>query len=125
MDDELCVYDLVSKRCHVLNKTAALVWQQCDGNSTVADIAARLEQAGLPSDEDVVLLAIDQLEKEGLLEEGLPKAPGAARVSRRSVVSKLGVVGAAAALLPLVESIATPTPVCGTSKTPPCTSATA
>ncbi len=43
--DELVVYDQKRHVAHSLNRTAALVWQNCDGQRTVADLAALL---GLP-----------------------------------------------------------------------------
>jgi len=36
------VYDETAARAHCLNATAAMVWQYCDGNTTVAAMAARL-----------------------------------------------------------------------------------
>jgi hypothetical protein len=36
--DELVIYDLQRHRAHQLNRTAALVWQHCDGQKTVAEL---------------------------------------------------------------------------------------
>ena len=108
IDGEVCVYDLVNKKCHVLNKTSALVWKLCDGHSTLEEMAAKLEQFDLPADRDIVLLALDQLEKAGLLENAAPKLALTPAASRRSLIGKLGAVAGAAALLPLIDSIAVP-----------------
>ena len=54
-----------------MNETAAIVWKLCDGNRTVSDIAAEVgKQFKFGVDEDFVLLAIDQLNNDGLLAEG-------------------------------------------------------
>ena len=119
MQEELCVYDFSSKKCHALNKTAAQVWRLCDGKSSVDEIASRLgQQLGTTADVDVTLLALKQLRSNGLLEN-------AASVSRRRVMKKFGIAAAASApiLLPLIESIVAPTPAAaqsgGITPTPP------
>ena len=37
--DEVLVYDLDTNKAHCLNKTAAAVWQSCDGKTSVPEIA--------------------------------------------------------------------------------------
>ena len=37
--DELVIYDLERNQVHSLNPTAALVWQQCDGQTSPAQLA--------------------------------------------------------------------------------------
>lgn len=39
LDDEWVVFDPSTGRLHALNLTAALVWSQCTGEQTVAEIA--------------------------------------------------------------------------------------
>ena len=36
--EELMLYDVTGRTVHVLNETAAFVWQRCDGHNTVDDI---------------------------------------------------------------------------------------
>jgi hypothetical protein len=108
MDNELCVYDQLSNKCHVLNQTAALIWQQCDGRSTIADMTAKLKEEGLPGDEDVVFLALDQFSKAGLLEQSATEPEHSHSASRRSVMRKWGAVAGLALLLPMVETITAP-----------------
>lgn len=105
VDGETLVYDLKRHKAHCLNRTAAFVWKHCDGNQTVGEVARRLEQElGAPVSREVVWLAIDQLEKLGLVK-------GSARsghtVSRREVMRRIGF--SAAVALPLVTSILAPT----------------
>lgn len=105
IDDEVLVYDLNSDKAHCLNHTAALVWQNCDGEKSVRDIEAVLSaDAGKPIDENVVWLALEQLEKFNLLETTPMKPAHLAGLNRRQLVRTIGV---AALALPMVISIAT------------------
>jgi hypothetical protein len=105
---ETLVYDLRQHKAHCLNQTAALVWSHCDGETDVVSIAALLsKELHRAIDEDVVWLALKQLQKSGLLEREIV-APGAKpNVSRREVVRRLG--AATALALPLVTSVVAPT----------------
>lgn len=122
--DETLVYDVEGHRAHCLNRTAALVWGLCDGQSTVSRIAERAGarlSARVP--EELVRLALEQLDDRGLLAPcELRPAPAADLVSRRAMVRRLGL--AAAVSLPLVTSIISPTPVmaqspCNETSCPP------
>jgi hypothetical protein len=37
--NEIMLYDLTGKTIHVLNDTASFIWNFCDGNHTVSDMA--------------------------------------------------------------------------------------
>ena len=75
LPDEVLVYDRETDRAHCLNKTAALIWQQCDGQTDVATIAGRLgNELNAPSDERMVWFALDQLNRDGLLAEPIVAA---------------------------------------------------
>ncbi len=109
--DETLIYDEKRSHVHRLNQTAGLVWQHCDGQRTVADLAGILQtHLGVPVTEDVVWLALDRLEKENLLEEKLTRPDDAARITRRQVLRKAALVGGISLLLPVVQSIVAPTP---------------
>ena len=98
---ELVVYDQQTHTAHRLNRTAALVWRLADGKRTTAELAKILHDAAeAPEDEDLVRMALAELDKSGLLLSRLPKADEA--ISRRQLFS-LG-----AALIPVVASIAVP-----------------
>jgi hypothetical protein len=108
LPDEVLVYDLDRHKAHCLNRTAALVWKQCDGRTPPGTIARRLEdQLQTPCNEDVVWLALRQLDKINLLEGGLSLPPQLAGLSRREMMRALGI--AAAVGVPLVTSIVAPT----------------
>ena len=104
--DETLVYDRESDKAHCLNQTAASVWKHCDGSTTVSELAALLEaetNAAVP--DEVVWLALDQLEKFALLDETPEKPFQFAGMNRRELVRRIG-IGVLA--LPLIVSIAAP-----------------
>jgi Coenzyme PQQ synthesis protein D (PqqD) len=107
LEDEVLVYDNERFKAHCLNRTAALVWQHCDGKKTTRDIALALEkEAGSPVGEDMVWLALGQLGKSRLLTERVIAPAGKAGISRREVIRRVGI--AAAVALPVVTSIVAP-----------------
>src|SRR5438132_14004532 len=82
--DETVIYDQERHKVHRLNRTARLVWQSCDGQKTVADLAGILHRdLDLPADDSVVWLALDRLEKAHLLKERLSRPEEAGAISRR------------------------------------------
>ena len=112
---ELLIYDLTRHKAHCLNETSALVWRECDGESSVVELTRKLERnLATPLDDDVVLLALNQLRRFHLLEpeRSLPAAMG---VSRRDLVRKYL---PAALVLPLILSI--PSPASAQAASIPC-----
>lgn len=111
LEDELIVYDQESNRGHCLNRTAALVWRHADGDRTIADLVAIL-RAGLDpvADEDLVWHAVDRLNAAQLLEEPQVRSTDEMRASRRRFISKVGLLGVATLLLPVVTSVVSPSP---------------
>jgi hypothetical protein len=79
LDDETLVYDKQRDKAHCLNQTAALVWEQCDGKTTVAQVARSLQsKLSVPVDSDVIWLAIKQLQRFHLVESN-EKFPAVSR----------------------------------------------
>ncbi|HEY6046252.1 MAG TPA: PqqD family protein, partial [Pyrinomonadaceae bacterium] len=108
LPDEVLVYDLDRHKAHCLNETAALVWQHCDGKSTPSQIARRLtRKIRAPFNEELVWLALSQLEKLHLLEQSISLPPKLLGMSRRQMIRNLGL--AAAVAVPVVTSIVAPT----------------
>ncbi len=104
LDDETLVYDTERDEAHCLNRSAALVWEQCDGKTTAREAARFLQSKFSASvDEDIVWLAVKQLERFHLIEPGR-KSPA---VSRRTLMLKYA---PAALALPVIMSITAPTP---------------
>ena len=124
LPEETLVYDLDRDRAHCLNQTASLVWERCDGRTTTKEIALSLAKSmKLPVNEQIVWLALDQLNRNHLLSEEsfIPKT--VAGMNRREVVRALGITAAVA--IPMVASIVAPTPARASSCVQPgqpCTS---
>ncbi len=109
LQDETLVYDLKRHKAHCLNRTAALVWRHCDGQTSVADVAALLEeQLATPADEAVVWMALDRLGRAHLLREPVTLSADRAQYSRREVLRTLQPVAGFSLLLPVIESIVAP-----------------
>jgi hypothetical protein len=101
MPDEVLVYDLNSNKAHCLNQTAASVWKACDGKTSISEIAAHF---GKGASEDLVWLAIDQLNESQLLESQIQsKFKGQ---SRRDVIKKIGLASIIA--VPVIASLVAP-----------------
>ena len=108
--DELVIYDERTNEAHRLNATAAHVWEAADGARTVPELADDLRTT-LASDgrtieadesETLVQLALEDLGRAGLLQQGI------ASISEPMTRRQMLVV--TAALLPVVASIVAPTP---------------
>jgi len=96
LPEEVIVYDKSSDKVHCLSKTAAAVWENCDGTRSVDDLAQIVEaKLGVPADREVVTLALEELEKAGLLEAGSAIVPEAALASRREAVAKIALASTA------------------------------
>jgi hypothetical protein len=107
LTDEVLVYDQDRHKAHCLNHTAALVWERCDGRSTITEIASKLSlETRTEVEQEVVWLAVEQLSKTHLLKGRAVSELGDAGVSRREVMRRIG-IGAAVAL-PMVTSIVAP-----------------
>lgn len=104
VEAEIVVYDSESKQAHCLSPLAALVFAGSDGQTPIPELAelasTQLEE---PVEAERVEDALAQLEELGLMvvpEDEL-------RVSRRGMIRKGALVGAAVAATPLIVSVAT------------------
>jgi hypothetical protein len=112
VDDELVIYDKRADSAHRLNRTAAIVWRHCDGEHDVPGLTKVLEaELGDDlADEDLVRIALASLAEKDLIEHAPRRSPEEIRVSRRRFIRRVGTVGVAALSLPVVTSLAAPTP---------------
>ena len=70
-ENEVLIYDLSINKAYCLNQTSALVWQNCNGNNSVADISRELSsKSKIDVSDEVVWLALDGLKRDNLLENG-------------------------------------------------------
>ena len=105
LDDEVLVYDPETTRASCLNAFAAEVLKRCDGTRTAARIAEELPFENV--DTRVVMLALADLQKAGLLEADT--AIDLAAIigpSRRDFFRRIGLGAAIAA--PVVTGITMP-----------------
>ena len=117
LPDEVLVYDLDRHKAHCLNLTAALVWRHCDGKTPPREIARQVQrELDQPFNEDLVWVALRQLDKINVLEKRVTLPPPIAGMSRREMVRVLGI--AAAVSVPLITSIVAPTAVQASTCTP-------
>jgi hypothetical protein len=107
--DELLIYDVERNEVHCLNGAAVRVWQLCDGERTVPEIARGLNSDFDPDQaETLVWSALDQFAERHLLEEvaseplEVHKPEG---MTRRQMLLRVSMV---VGLLPLVDSIVSP-----------------
>ncbi|HSK08260.1 MAG TPA: PqqD family protein [Vicinamibacterales bacterium] len=106
MPDELLVYDRDRQKAHCLNRTAGLVWRNCDGTRSAAEIAVLLQAELHPeADEALVALAVSDLDRAHLLEKPAAGTHTDGGWSRREMVRNVGL----AVLAPVVLSVAAPT----------------
>ncbi len=103
MPDELLVYDLDTNKAHCLNQTALNVWKACDGKNNIADLA-RMYGSG---NEDLIWLAIDQLNENDLLEKESELDFNGR--TRRDLIKKVGFASVIA--LPVVASLTAPSSI--------------
>jgi hypothetical protein len=110
MDEGLVVYDLRRHRAHHLNRTAALVWQSCDGHKAVSELTRQLQaELGPELTDDLVWQALDRLGKARLLRERLVAPAGKGGLTRRQLLRRVGLT--AAALVPIIWSVVSPAPL--------------
>lgn len=103
IDNEILIYDLKTNKIYSLNETSSFVWKNCDGKQSAAEIVGKLNRRFKTEiDEDFIWLALDDLQRENLLESdtSLPK------IARRELIRKIGLNSMIA--LPLIASFFAP-----------------
>lgn len=108
LPDELLIYDLKNEKAFCLNKTSALVWQECGGRKTVTEISRTVgEKLNKNVDQEIVWLALDELKKNDLLANGQRIEITFGGISRREAIKKAGFASLIA--LPLISALVAPT----------------
>lgn len=108
---ETVVYDTETKHAHCLNPLAAALFSRCDGRTSVDELAAAASEGlGEPVDVASVEAALAQLEARQLLvTEDV--------FSRREMIRRTALTGAAAAAAPVIVTIMAPTPAAAATPT--------
>lgn len=105
---ELLIYDLNDNKAYCLNETSSLIWNLCDGKSSISDISRSLgKQLNASVDEGLVWLALEQMKKEKLIQNEVTAPAQYAGLSRREVIKKVGLGSMIA--LPIISSLIAPT----------------
>lgn len=116
LPEEVILYDKSNNKVHCLNKIASAIWESSDGTRTVDELAHIVElKLGAPADRTMVLLALEELEKAGLMEAGSLMVPHPALTSRRAAVGKIALAGSV-----LIATIVASTPMAHASSPPAC-----
>lgn len=110
LEDEILIYDLSGDRAFCLNKSCMMIWQECDGRKPVPEIARILsEKLETNINEEFVWFALEQLDKENLLQKKPPVPDDFAGLSRREAIRRVGLASVAA--LPVITALLAPTPI--------------
>lgn len=98
LHDEVLIYDTITNKSYCLNSTAKIVFNACDGETTVKDLKFHLP-------EDVIYLSLDELKRNNLIaDEYISPLAG---MSRREIIKKVGLATMIA--LPVVSTLVAPT----------------
>jgi len=104
--DGLGVFD--QEQSYVLNATSALVYQHCDGQTTPRQLAEILRQnlnVPLSKAEQLLRIALDELQTAGLLQSAAAPPP-AATYSRREALTSFAALGLSLTLMPMIARVA-------------------
>jgi hypothetical protein len=114
--DETVIYDRSSDKFLRLNAAASIAWRHCQEEKTLHQLAICIgEELGVPADETVAELAVQELLREGLLvniEDNYQVTPG---ITRRAGMQHFAAGTAASMVLPLVVSMVAPNPAAAQS----------
>jgi hypothetical protein len=112
LEGEVLVYDTERHTAHCLNPNAALIWEHCDGKRTVSQLSEILHAAnGNPTTtskekDELVWVALDQLDKSHLLAGPVIRPEITSGMSRRQLMKAAGI--AALIAVPVVSTIVAP-----------------
>ncbi len=111
LDGQVLVYDSRDDRVHLLDPTTACVLELLEeGGWTPDGIRAELVQRlDVTPDAGFLALALDQLRVADLLDQSAPQPEPMVDVTRRDMIGRLAMTGAAALLVPAIATLtATP-----------------
>lgn len=115
--DETVVYDQLSHQASCLSAVTAAVWNACDGKNDIDALLQTVRSMGFQdAGDEVILLALGQLEQVKLLEV-VPDARvnTANKLSRREMLQSVGLRAVVA--IPIVTSISIQPAIAGISAT--------
>lgn len=105
LEKELLIYDLDENKAYCLNETARLIYDQCDGKTTMAQAAKRVgKKLKSPVDDQIFQMALYQLKTNNLLDADA-SVENIQKVSRRRLVQTGLALGVA---LPAIGALVVP-----------------
>jgi Coenzyme PQQ synthesis protein D (PqqD) len=118
IDGELLIFDVLSNRAHCLNRSAAAIWQHCDGSRSLGALATHLFPALERTEgEQLVRVGVERLRRRRLLEDSTVEPM--VDLSKRHMIKKMAMMAAAAGIAaPIVSSVLAPTPAYAVSCLP-------
>lgn len=112
--NETLVYNLKTDRMFHLNETSSLVWQFCDGRSSIGQISREVSRKlNNQTNEEIVWLSLQQLQNNGLLDHYTELEPELNKISRREMIRKAGLATMVA--FPLITSVVAPAAISAAS----------
>ncbi|MBX7174829.1 MAG: hypothetical protein K1X72_27885 [Pyrinomonadaceae bacterium] len=102
LENEMLVYDLEINKAFCLNETSSIVYQNCDGKTSFAELRKRYKFT-----DDLIFFTLDELKKERLIETNY--ASPFEKMSRREIVKEIGLSTIIA--LPIISSVIAPSSI--------------
>ena len=108
LDAQVMIYDSTDDRIHLLDSTTACVLELLQkGDSSPETISAEVaRRLGVQQNEDLVLLAIEELDQASLLQREDEDQGSVTRSNRRDLVRKLAAAGLAGVMIPAIATLA-------------------
>lgn len=112
LENEVLIYDLNANKAFCLNESSAIIWQECDGTKTIAEISQAVgRKLNSNISQEFIWLALEQFRKDKLISDDFEDIfenffEG---ISRRDVIRKVALASIVA--LPVVASLTAPTSV--------------
>ena len=111
LDEQVLVYDARDDKVHLLDPTTACVLELLEEGKWSADriMEEVARRVNVTPSEALLALSLDELRKADLLDTSAASLPPVTDVRRREMLRKVGMIGAAALLIPAITTItATP-----------------
>lgn len=107
LDGQVLIYDTREDRVHLLDTTTGHVFELLEqgdrsAEGIVAELATRMNSI---EGESLLQLSLDELRKADLLVDAEAPTEPLSDISRRDLVRKLGLAGAAALLIPTITTL--------------------
>ena len=106
LDGQVLIYDARDDRVHLLDTTTGHVFELLEQGEKSREgiVSALATRMNTLESESLLQLSIEELRKANLLETG-PALPALSDISRRDLLRKVGLVGAAALAIPAIATL--------------------